>query len=215
MFEKTKNYIKPIKKKNTLAMHQRIIVIGGWIAISFTVISVILELFLSDMHIIRLLQQFMVGITCSMIVVIITTVLQFIKTRAEIFKRFYYNVFGIIVWFGDMVLLKDETNSEDLISKCKEIKMRIDECNRDTFDLIWFSAEKEKAYNKVVNNLFDIKLIVEKIIKHKMECNEIDESEEIYDSTFDKMSFLWKKEFPDIIDVFEVIKNADREKADS
>ncbi len=208
-FERIKNYVKPIKRKNTLAMHQKIIVFGGWIAVSFTIISVILELFLSDVQIIGLLQQFMVGITCSMIVVIITTVLQYHKTRAEMFKRFSYNVFGTVVWFGDMIELKDETNREELVNKCKGIEKRVDECKRDSFDIIWFSEEKEESYKKVVDNLFEISFIVEGIIKNKADCKRIDKSEEIIDSTFDKMSFLWKKEFPDIIDVFELVKNAD------
>lgn len=157
-------------------MYQRTIVYSLWVFVISVVISVVIELSKGDNSFLNFLEMFSVGIACSDIVVIITTVTQFKAERDRKLFDFYLWVFNIVAYFNNYFELEEN----DRIAQTPKYKKIIKQIS-DTLDMFskyntmfWFSINIEDEYLKIIKQLWDIRFSYDKLFqksqKKSTEC---------------------------------------------
>ncbi|MBQ2643105.1 MAG: hypothetical protein IJF94_04815 [Eubacterium sp.] len=192
----------PSKQSSTLAMYQRIISIGFWISIICVVLSTILFINKKQVSIFPLLIDFLVGIFCSMVVVIVTSILQFQKIRNELFQEFYSNVFLLTRLFKLQMDSEGILNSNGVKRFYEDIEDAKNKFDLVAFNLFWFTKEKSFAHLKVIRCVLELFEKTRNIAKYSLAYPDGDDNLKQIDSIVTSMQLLSKKYYPDDVNVF-------------
>ena len=211
MFSKIKNYIIPQKYNNKLTMYQRIIVFGGWLIIICVIASVLIEVFCNDYKKLELFKQYLIGISCSTVVALLTSLFQFLQTRKKLFDSFYLKVFDVLYAFEKTLGESDLVEKEKLNKKYKYISDTIDECNEYASDLFWFSKEKQEACLLVRSNILKIWSLTYGIMDNNDDKNIASDNRRIIESIADGMIVLNENSHPDNVNVFKMLRKSNQE----
>lgn len=196
----------PTKQSGPLAKYQKIISFGIRVSIICLVLSFLFFFYEEKVLFFSLLKDLFVGIFCSMIVVIMTSILQFQKTREEMFEVFYDKVFILTGQYKALMDLNghiDVERAKECYVEMKDIKNIYDGVS---FKFYWFSREKLNEYSIVVSNVeiifLNLKNIVEKGgrgiegFKNKESVsNIVNEMKKLSETYYEDKYNLFKKDF--------------------
>lgn len=105
-----------------LKLYKRTIIVSIWIFIIFLMFSIILKILYSNSDIISFVQNYIIGITCSILVVIITTFLQYKSEHERVMSEFVSTLRRLILNLS-VALSYQEENVEERF--CREIIEKI------------------------------------------------------------------------------------------
>lgn len=134
-----------------LKLYKRTIIVSIWIFAVFLISSIILRILVPDNDTISFLQNYIIGITCSILVVIITTILQY-KSEYERIMSDLISTLRRLILSLSVALFYQEENVEEVY--CREIIEKIkDECDKlnqlnQTF--YCFSKKNRQKHNELV-----------------------------------------------------------------
>ena len=143
-----KAYTMRIEGYGTIGTYQRIIVISIWIIICGSFLSVVFNAFPQNSWM-NLLCNYAIGITCSAIVLLVSTIIQFVSDRNRIANEFSVKVLILLTYLLEVV---DGNISEcvDNRNKRKLINDMITDCEKTGYSsLFWFNVDSFDIYLKV------------------------------------------------------------------
>jgi len=122
-----KNLLKPKKSNNTLFLYQRTIAVSLWIIIILGVASIGIEVVNSSNHWIIFIQNGMVGIACSAVVVVVTVYLQFKTEQGKNIETHNKCLYQLLTCINDCLFLwlKDKSASFHCVSIIRMMKNKI------------------------------------------------------------------------------------------
>lgn len=178
-------YFKPIKECGTIGMYQRTIVYSLWVLVICFLLSIFLELFKGNNTFLGFVETYAIGIACSDVVVIVTSITQFKSERERMVREYYYSVFELVAYL--YVLL--ECKEEGYLIETHDFSLKIEKTESYIASMFWFDKTKQEKYSKVVGNILRIRI---NYFKHEKE-----------NASKISANFLEKK------DVDELTRNAD------
>lgn len=111
-----------------LKLYKRTIIVSIWIFAIFLTSSIILKVLVRDNDTISFLQNYIIGITCSILVVIITTLLQYKSEYEKVMSEFISTLRQLILSLS-VAFSYQEEDVEEIY--CREIIEKIkDECDK-------------------------------------------------------------------------------------
>ena len=114
------------------------------------VISVLCEIF--SKYNLLLIQNYAIGIACSLVVAIITTSLQYLHEHRRIFHDYCYALNDMVfkLSFAYYISEEDESNNADFFEKlAKDIDSSIECFDKLDLELQWFSSAKKRLQENV------------------------------------------------------------------
>lgn len=147
-------YLKPIKGHGTIGMFQRTIVYSEWVLIFSVVVSISLEC-LNKSHEgwIQFFENYAIGTACSVVIVLVTTITQFISERNKEFDVFYNSVIVLFLYFEEASRAKENEYQNTLSKLLDLIKEEADTCSKPLKSLFWFKTRIENEYKMVAIKL--------------------------------------------------------------
>lgn len=131
-----------------LKLYKRTIIVSIWIFIILLTISIALKIFIPENDIISFIQNYIIGITCSILVVIITTFLQY-KSEYERVMSEFTSILRQLILNLLVALSYQEKDAAELL--CKEIIDKIKEdCDKLNQLNKSFCCFNKKLYQKYV-----------------------------------------------------------------
>lgn len=180
-----KAYFKPIKGYGTIGMYQRTIVYSLWVLVICFLLSIFLELFKGNNTFLGFVETYAIGIACSDVVVIVTSITQFKSERERMVREYYYSVFELVVYLYNLL----ECKEEGYLIETHDISLKFEKTESYIASMFWFDKTKQEKYSKVVGNILRIRI---NYFKHEKE-----------NASKISANFLEKK------DVDELTRNAD------
>lgn len=160
-------YFKPIKGFGTIGMYQRTIVYSLWVLGICIVLSIFLEFIKGNNTFLGFVETYAIGIACSDVVVIVTSITQFKSERNKKAFDFYLWLFKIVAYLNDY--LKLEANERvDTNPKYRKI---IEQINREFNEfsnhavMLWFDNNIMDKYLKIIKQLWDIRFSYDKLFQ--------------------------------------------------
>ena len=156
VFTQAKRFITPVKRgQGNLFVYQNIIVYSIWIFSFCFIASIVMELngFRSG-----LFKEYLVGISCSLIVVLFTTIIQYSKEHYKSWKEYDGAVFRLLV---QMSVLTAPEEVKRIDSNYKTFVSLLNDYFDLGFSIYWFNVEKELVYLRLTNEMSKLFLIVE------------------------------------------------------
>ena len=193
----------PSKRKGPLVKYQRIIAYGIWINIACLLLSFVLFINEECLFIFPYLKELLVGIFCSMIVVIVTSVLGFQKTREEMFEVFYDKVFIMAGWYNSLMDSNGYIDTERAARGYDSFKKEKDYYDDVSFKLLWFSKRKAVEYSIVVPNIEILYLNIKQIVENNGEELDGYKNKEILNNIVDNMKVLSEGYYEDKYNMFK------------
>jgi len=138
-----------------LKLYKRTLVISYIITTIFLLLSVLCE-FISFSHSVLILN-YSTGITCSLIVVIITTELQYLHEHARI-RREYCSELQELAFHIAIIFSLSETESREEQYKLSYdwMKDSLDKTMSSDRELTWFSRKKKKSQEQITAPLYKL-----------------------------------------------------------
>ena len=99
------------------------------------------------------------GIACSIIVVLFTTIIQYSKEHNKLWKEYDELVFRLLI---QMELLTDSENENKIDVNYDRFVGAYEDFLNLGFSMYWFNEKKEKLYLKISTELARVFLIIEK-----------------------------------------------------
>lgn len=131
-----------------LKLYKRTIIVSIWIFVISLTISIALKIFIPENDTISFIQNYIIGITCSILVVIITTFLQY-KSEYERVMSEFTSILRQLILNLLVALSYQEKDAEELL--CKEIIDKIKEdCDKLNQLNKSFCCFNKKLYQKYV-----------------------------------------------------------------
>lgn len=152
-----KHFVLPIKGHSELSAYQNNIVYSVFVFIICFVASLITH-FASNQKS-SLLENYLVGIACSIIVVLFTTIIQYSKEHSKLWKEYDELVFQLLI---QMALLTDSKNKNMIEINYDRFVRAYDDFSNLGFSMYWFDLRKENLYLKISTELTRVFLIIEK-----------------------------------------------------
>lgn len=178
-------YFKPIKGYGTIGMYQRTIVYSLWVLVICFLLSIFLELFKGNNTFLDFVETYAIGIACSDVVVIVTSITQFKSERERMVREYYYSVFELVAYLYNVL----ECKEEGYLIETHDISLKFEKTESYIASMFWFDKTKQEKYSKVVGNILRIRI---NYFKHEKE-----------NASKISANFLEKK------DVDELTRNAD------
>lgn len=156
-------YLKPIKGHGTIGMFQRTIVYSEWVLILSVVISIALEC-INKTHggWIHFFENFAIGIACSDVVVLVTTITQFKHIRNEKFEDYNSTLFQFFVVLTYIVDIKKSGTKEELSTNLKYMCEDIHHYSSLAEELFWFKLKYNVPFHQLSLKLRVLMLNLEK-----------------------------------------------------
>ncbi len=131
-----------------LKLYKRTIIVSIWIFIILLTISVVLKIFIPGNDTISFIQNYIIGITCSILVVIITTFLQYKSEYERVMSEFTsilrQLILNLLVALSYQEKDADEWLCKEIIDKIKEDCDKLNQLNKS------FCCFNKKLYQKYV-----------------------------------------------------------------
>ena len=146
--------LTPARKNNALGLYQRTIAYSIWIVIVLSAASIILEAIQTNSHWITFFENCLIGVVCSTIVVIVTSILQF-KAEQERCIRDYLSVLFEFLTLYEKCLCDESVN--------QRICQAIFDCYGDLldveFEVVWYNQKKEKQYLDLIRKTLHLETV--------------------------------------------------------
>ena len=199
-----KSLLVPSTQGGPLANYQSIIAIGIWTLIICGTFSLVIHSFSNEpSSICSLLVQFSVGIFCSMLVMIITSYLQFKNTRDEMLGDFCNTVFLLTSMYKKTMDLTGVIRSNMVEFYSNKIVEEKDNYDKVAFKFFWFSKKKSDAHLEVVRNILSMVRKLNVILEKKKDDTDRTKNKEILDNIVENMIILSENYYPDQINLFK------------
>lgn len=159
IFRQIKTYLVPVKGRGTIGMYQNIIVVSLWIEAVSICIALLMCMLGSDNKWATFCQNTAIGIFCSAMLILVTTVIQFTNERNKIFAISCDNIVLFVACLADSLSDKERLTKQQCEIKCKRIQKTID--NSDTIvdgDLFWFNVRINDLYLEVCCDIVKLKI---------------------------------------------------------
>lgn len=131
-----------------LKLYKRTIIVSVWIFIILLTISVVLKIFIPGNDTISFIQNYIIGITCSILVVIITTFLQYKSEYERVMSEFTsilrQLILNLLVALSYQEKDADEWLCKEIVDKIKEDCDKLNQLNKS------FCCFNKKLYQKYV-----------------------------------------------------------------
>lgn len=131
-----------------LKLYKRTIIVSIWIFIILLTISVVLKIFIPGNDTISFIQNYIIGITCSILVVIITTFLQYKSEYERVMSEFTsilrQLILNLLVALSYQEKDADEWLCKEIVDKIKEDCDKLNQLNKS------FCCFNKKLYQKYV-----------------------------------------------------------------
>lgn len=173
VIKQTAAWFKPIKGHGTVGTLQRIIVSSEWVFIITVIISVLCEC-VNQSHSgwLQFIENYAIGTACSVVIVIVMTIVQFVSERNSVYDEFYHSLFKItslLDFANDSNKRQARTLQVDLGELDKELEVGREKASK----LYWFNIIKEEKYLRVRTVLFKMFVYMHKDYKQlSMPLNE-------------------------------------------
>ena len=163
------------KGNSMLKLYKRTIVISIWIFLACFILSVILDLFKSIFGFGKFIENYAIGIACSILVVIITTALQFKAEQRKLlyeFKKTFSSLISTLSLFESLT----KTEIADLTeAQCNHFHGKIDAyfhvLDKLFCDLCWFDKRTESKFMEIEDKYHNIWIAFERPrFDSKREC---------------------------------------------
>lgn len=194
-----KSFILPIAGSGSLAMYQRIIVIGEWICVTSLLLAILFASINEKYTILILTKELCIGLFCSMVVVVVTSVLQFMSKREEYFRDFYVHCFTVVYFYNELLHKQRVKDEEEASNIYTSLRNAVDKCQAVPL-LFWFSVKKEEAYIEVFNALTTVYL---EILKYERIDN-TEENKKLVKSVVENMLVISDKYYSSEINLFKL-----------
>ena len=156
-FKQIVAYIKPIQGYGTIGMLQRTIVYSEWVLVLTVVLSIILQIFKGDDDgWLQFLENYAIGTACSVVIVIVITITQFVSERNTVFEEYYYSLLKLIIHLELAFSHKKEGNEELLKHQLDEVKNDLDNNCSLSRKLFWFNRKKQKQFFRVCTSTYTL-----------------------------------------------------------
>ncbi len=155
-------YFKPIKGYGTIGMYQRTIVYSLWVLVICFLLSIFLELFKGNNTFLGFVETYAIGIACSDVVVIVTSITQFKSERERMVREYYYSVFELVVYLYNLL----ECKEEGCLIETHDISLKFEKTESYIASMFWFDKTKQEKYSKVVGSILRIRI---NYFKHEKE----------------------------------------------
>lgn len=153
-FDKHRRYYLPVQSHGVLSTYQKIIVYSSWISLCLLLISIVIEIFGLTFHWLSTVQNYCIGIICSLVVVIVSSVIQFKTERARIIDNYLPALFQVVRLLQDAIALRDAGEAEkELIDILNDINKAFYKYEKYSDELFWFNHEKQEQYTRLNLNV--------------------------------------------------------------
>ncbi len=147
-------YIFPINGTGELMSLQNIITISADIFVICFLVSIIIDVVCKDC--LDIIENYCIGIACSVIVVLFTTIIQYTKEHARLMKEFNNIVFPMVLVLYRITKADNEKHYDDMLDT---IKAYIDDYTDFGNVLFWFNREKLEIYYNFCREMTNLFLI--------------------------------------------------------
>lgn len=144
-----KNLLKPKKSNNTLFLYQRTIAVSIWIIILLGIASIVIEGINNNNHWVIFIQNVMIGIVCSAVIVVVTVYLQFKTEQGKNIEAHNNCLYRLLTCINDCLFLTDFTRKEEqflLDSANEEIYKYFRSVNK----LCWYDSKKSTKFYDIM-----------------------------------------------------------------
>lgn len=167
-FKQIVAYIKPIQGYGTIGMLQRTIVYSEWVLVLTVVLSIILQIFKGDDDgWLQFLENYAIGTACSVVIVIIITITQFVSERNKVYLEYYYSLLNLIIHLELAFSQKTEKNERSLKIMLDEVKKDLDKNCKLSCELFWFSQKKDLQFRRLCTITYKLDLYQRKDMHNK------------------------------------------------
>lgn len=141
--------------RGTVCMLQRIIVLCNWVLLCGTSFSILFE-FINQKYggWWQFLENYTIGIVCSSIIVLFTTLVQFFSERDKAFDTYYHDIFMMLSSFNDAVIAKKHKNIPELNIVLNHLQEDIQKYKVNNNVMFWFLRKYETVYHQLEVELF-------------------------------------------------------------
>ena len=119
IFRQIKTYLVPVKGRGTIGMYQNSIVVSLWIEAVSICIALLMCMLGSDNKWATFCQNTAIGIFCSAMLILVTTVIQFTNERNKIFAISCDNIELFVACLADSLSDKERLTKQQCEIKCK------------------------------------------------------------------------------------------------
>ena len=143
-------YLKPIKGHGTIGMLQRTIVYSEWVLMLSVVISIALEC-INQSHEgwIQFFENYAIGTACSVVIVLVTTITQFVNIRNEKFDELVSALFKMFSTLEFSFDIKKSRSNEKLYNMLNFLSEDIRNCDSLVCELFWFKRKYNKPFSRL------------------------------------------------------------------
>ena len=152
------NYLFFVRGRGNVGTLQNIVVICIWITIISLLLSVLSFIF--NNRICNLIGNYFMGIFCSSIVALITTIIQFCRERNHRWKEFNNIVFRLTIALYKYSTCDEKSTEDDILRNYDVLKDCIDDFYDFGNTLYWFNNIKENLYNVMMIKLTFIVTVI-------------------------------------------------------
>lgn len=166
-------YFKPIKGCGTIGMYQRTIVYSLWVLVICFLLSIFLELFKGKNTFLGFVETYAIGIACSDVVVIVTSITQFKSERNKKAFDFYLWLFKIVAYLNNYL----ELEANERVDTNPKYRKIIEQINRGFNEfsnyagILWFDNNIMDKYLKIIKQILNIKLSYDGLIRKNQQKN--------------------------------------------
>ena len=198
------NYLFFVKGRGNVGTLQNIVVICIWITIISLLLSVLSFIF--DNRICNLIGNYFMGIFCSSIVALITTIIQFCRERNLRWKEFNNIVFRLTIALYKYSTCDEKSTEDDILRNYDVLKDCIDDFYDFGNTLYWFNNRKEDLYNVLMIKLtFIVTVIFVNYEKSNIRPLSFEEKKCFYVAV-KKMSLLSNEYYIGMTNVYEELR---------
>ena len=147
----------PVRNRGTVGTIQITLVICVWVMAFFIAVSVILErVKRPDDNWLAFLEAFTIGSACSIVIVIVTTIIQFISNRNDKAKDFLIYITNLSTLMFAIMREGCSLSKESKEPFAEELKRTAKDYIRNFERLYWFDGEKDDLYRNLSGDVFSL-----------------------------------------------------------
>ena len=149
-----KAHLVLIKGYGTIRSYQRVIVISTWIMIGGIISSIIIS-FYTGYRWITILGDYSIGITCSAIVLLVSTSLQFVGERDRIAYDYIRALRKAFLYLSDVINNRDHYQGDDFSKAYTDLSALFEKCTQPSYtSLYWFDVDTYDSYQWAITGVY-------------------------------------------------------------
>ncbi len=172
---------------------QRTIAICLWLFMLCILCSVFLEAKDACNHWLSFSKNYLIGISCSALIVVVSVFLQFKHEQDKSFREFKSSLFLFLSVVNIELLCPTET-FEQYLSRIETLSSSKEEYNEFAYSLFWYNAKKNEEYRKLVGLMLSVTNAVGKLCSNKQTIARLDFPVEKYNNIIDSAIAFTKED---------------------